>query len=72
MRQHLAGLPDRSCLLGRLAALVVGLLAVCADAWAAAGVYEELSRLSDAELDRRGVHRDALNRRVFEIVTRRT
>jgi hypothetical protein len=56
----------------RLAELIVGLLAVCADAWAAAGFYEELSRLSDAELERRGVPRDALNRRVFEIVTRHT
>ena len=56
----------------RLAALIVGLLAVCADAWAAVGLYEELSGLSAAELERRGVARDALNRHVFEIVTRHT
>jgi uncharacterized membrane protein (Fun14 family) len=56
----------------RLAALIVGVLAVCANSWAAAGVYEELSGLSDAELERRGVPRDGLNRYVFGIVTKRT
>ena len=56
----------------RLAARIVAILAVYADAWAAAGLYEELSRLPDAELQRRGVPRDALNRFVFEIVTRHT
>lgn len=54
----------------RLAALIVDVLAVCADAWAAAGLYDELSKLSDAELERRGVPRNALNRCVFAIVTR--
>ncbi|HWE20265.1 MAG TPA: hypothetical protein VG758_24325 [Hyphomicrobiaceae bacterium] len=56
----------------RLAARIVDLLAVCVDAWAAAGLYEELSRLPDAELERRGIPRDGLNRCVFEIVTRHT
>jgi hypothetical protein len=54
----------------RLAALIVDLLAVWAAALAAADFYEDLCRLSDAELERRGVSRDALNRCVFEIVTR--
>jgi hypothetical protein len=32
----------------------------CADRWAAATVYEQLSRLSDAELARRGLSRGTL------------
>jgi hypothetical protein len=34
----------------------------CADHYAAAAVYKELSRLSDAELKRRGLSRDILAR----------
>ena len=41
-------------------------LATCADYHAAAGMYEELSRLSDAELKRRGLSRDTLARDVCE------
>ena len=40
--------------------------ATCAGYHAAAGVYEELSRLSDAELKRRGLSRDTLARDVCE------
>src|SRR5262245_26918502 len=32
----------------------------CADCWAAAAMYEQLSRLSDAELARRGLSRGTL------------
>ena len=32
----------------------------CADYWAAAATYEQLSRLSDADLDRRGLSRPTL------------
>lgn len=49
-----------------LGARIVETLAVCGNAWAAANMYEELSRLSDAELERRGIPRAALGRRVFE------
>ena len=34
----------------------------CADYYAAAAMYEQLSRLSDAELHRRGLSRDTLAR----------
>jgi gamma-glutamylcysteine synthetase len=34
----------------------------CADQWAAAAAYEELSRLSDAQLDYRALRRDTLAR----------
>jgi hypothetical protein len=36
----------------------------CADYWSAAAVYEDLRRLSDAELKRRGLSRDTLARDV--------
>jgi len=45
-------------LLPRVAAWVKS----CADHYAAATAYEELSRLSDAELKRRGLSRDILAR----------
>jgi hypothetical protein len=37
-----------------------------ADAAAAAALYEQLSRLSDAELERRGIPRGELNRWIFD------
>ena len=36
----------------------------CADYWSAAAVYDDLRRLSDAELHRRGLSRDTLARDV--------
>ena len=45
-------------LLARVAAWIKG----CADDYAAAVAYDELSRLSDAELKRRGLSRDILAR----------
>jgi hypothetical protein len=48
-------------------ALIVELLAICADAWARANAYEELSRLSNAELERRGMPRGELHRYIFDI-----
>ena len=48
-------------LLQRIAAWVKS----CADHYAAATAYEELSRLSDAELKRRGLSRDILVRDVI-------
>lgn len=38
----------------------------CADYYAAAAMYEQLSRLSDAELKRRGLSRENLARDVCE------
>jgi hypothetical protein len=38
----------------------------CADYYAAAAMYEHLSRLSDAELHRRGLSRDTLARDVSQ------
>ena len=40
-------------------------LNACADYYAAAAIYEQLSKLSDAELYRRGLSRDTLSREVF-------
>jgi len=49
-----------------LGARIVEVLDTCANAWAAAGLYEELSRLSDPELERRGIRRADLQRHVFD------
>ena len=43
---------------------------LCANSWAAAHLYQELSRLSDAELDRRGIPRGEVHRFVFEALTK--
>jgi hypothetical protein len=52
----------------RLGAHIVEYIDAHGDANAAAALYAELSRLSDAELERRGIpHRD-LHRCVFEIL----
>jgi hypothetical protein len=45
-------------------------LAICAEYHAAAAQYEELSRLSDAELSRRGLTRDTLARDICESADR--
>jgi len=41
-------------------------LNACADYYAAAAIYEQLSKLSNAELRRRGLSRDMLSRDVFQ------
>jgi hypothetical protein len=43
-----------------LAAKVVAWIDTCADYWAAASLYEQMSKLSDAELNRRGLSRATL------------
>jgi len=48
--------------LSQLRASLVKWLRECADAYAAATAYENLSRLSDRELARRGLSRDILAR----------
>jgi len=37
----------------------------CADYWAAAALYDALRRLSDSELQKRGLSRDTLARDIF-------
>jgi hypothetical protein len=54
----------------RLATRIVELIDACADAYAAAALYGELSKLSNAELDRRGISRGDLHRCVFETLTK--
>jgi hypothetical protein len=49
---------------------VADFFAVCADSWAAADLYQDLSRLSDAELQRRGIPRGEIHRCVFEALTK--
>ena len=49
---------------------IVEILAICANAWGAAHAYEDLSRLSDAELERRGIPRGKLHRHVFDVLTK--
>lgn len=52
-----------------LASLWSGLAAwvrTCGDAYVASAIYEDLSRLSDAELKRRGLSREHLARDVFK------
>src|SRR5262245_52559713 len=43
----------------------------CADYYAAAAMYEQLSKLSNAELQRRGLSRDTLAQDVFQSCDRR-
>ena len=51
----------------RLAGLrIVTLANTCADYYAAAAMYEQLSRLSNAELHKRGLSRDTLARDVCQ------
>lgn len=47
-----------------LLAALVGWMCTAADYYAAAAMYEDLSRLSDAELTRRGLSRKGLARHV--------
>jgi hypothetical protein len=55
----------------RLGARILDVLRACADGYAAAAEYEELSKLSEAELERRGIPRGDLRQHIFEALTRR-
>ena len=55
----------------RLGAHIVEFIDACADAYAAAALYEKLSKLSNAELERRGTSRGDLHRCIFETLTKR-
>jgi hypothetical protein len=55
----------------RFGARIIRFIDACAHAYSAAALYEELSRLSNAELERRGIPRAELHRCVFEALTKR-
>ena len=48
------------------AGFFIAWLNACADYYAAAAIYEQLSKLSDAELHRRGLSRETLVRDAFQ------
>ena len=54
-----------------LRASITTWVATCADHYAAAAAYEDMSRLSNAELARRGLHRGDLGRFACDIANRR-
>jgi hypothetical protein len=55
----------------RLGARILAFLTTCADSYAAATLYQELSRLSNAELERRGIPRGDLHRHIFQALAQR-
>ena len=57
---------------GRFVAGTRSWLVICGDALAAAEMYQELSRLSDAELERRRLSRQQLTRFVVDKLTQHT
>ena len=54
------------CTVRRACARIGQYVAECRESYAAAVLYQELSKLSDAELERRGLARCDLHRKVFE------
>lgn len=56
-------------LLQALSERVAAIAAACRDGYEASAAYEQLYRLSDGELDRRGLSRDTLNKHIREIAT---
>jgi hypothetical protein len=50
---------------------ILEVLRACADGYAAAAEYEELSKLSKAELERRGIPSRELPQHIFETLTKR-
>jgi hypothetical protein len=61
-----AHLDPRFAWLEAFAATVTAWLTACRNYYAAASRYEDLSRLSDAELERRGLTRTTLGRHACE------
>ena len=55
----------------RFGARIVEFIEARADAYAAAALYDELSKLSNAELERRGIPRGDLHGCIFETLTKR-
>ncbi len=69
--QHMADTPAREgSLFASIWLRVADWLRTCARCHAAAGTYELLSGLSDAELHRRGLSRETLGRDVFDAFDR--
>ena len=54
----------------RLRVRIFDVLRACAEGYAAAAEYEELSKLSKEELKRRGIGRGDLPQHIFETLTR--
>jgi len=54
----------------RLGACILDVLRAYADGYAAAAEYQELSQLSKAELERRGIPRGDLPKHIFEALTK--
>ena len=59
-----AGAPSRPSWLGLLRVRLASWVRTCADHYAAAAAYDDLSRLSDTQLKHRGLSRDILARDV--------
>jgi hypothetical protein len=60
--QEVVASAEEMMLPATVAASLAAWLNKCADRWAAAAAYEELSRLSDAQLEHRALRRDTLAR----------
>jgi hypothetical protein len=58
--------PSLGARLGTLWVFVTEWIETCADHYAAAAMYQQLSKLSDSELHKRGLSRDTLSRDVFQ------
>jgi len=59
-----AGEPSQPSWLGLLGVRLASWVRTCADHYAAAAAYDDLSRLSDTQLEHRGLSRDILARDV--------
>jgi hypothetical protein len=55
----------------RVGERVIEVLRACADGYAVAAEYEELSKLSKEELERRGIPHGDLPQHIFEALTQR-
>lgn len=67
---HAAAQDGDRLLLANLHGLAVSWLGTCAAYYAASAMYEDLARLSDAELRRRGLRRKTLARDAVDACTR--
>jgi hypothetical protein len=74
LHQHLTdpiAIAARRTLFATLRTYIGAWAQTCADYYAASGIYERMSRLSDAELRRRGLDRKTLARDIAEAAARR-
>jgi len=73
LHQHLTdpvAIEARRALFATLRAYIGAWVRTCADYYAASGIYERMSRLSDAELSRRGHDRETLARTIVNACDR--